>query len=552
MVVWACGAQQGKTELVFNILGHRFTDAPTPALYIGPTEKQVSSISRDRIAKMLKSTPILWERLAKGQRDRITEKYIGGVRLGFGWAGSATELASHPAGLVLVDERDRMTGDVGGEGDPVTMAMARTKNYMDAKIGIFSTPTIEGASPIWALFDEGTCEMWAWPCPECKELFIPKLSRLEWPRDLPLGEIRNKAYMVCPHCGSCVYDTHKVDMNAAGRFIPHRKDENGAYQALDALPENSTRSFWVSGLASPWQSFGAIAEVMARAYQSNEPERIQAATNTYCGETYRTAGESVLVEEVAALIQDYAPMTIPHGVQVLSIGADVQKLGIYYVVRGWGFNWESWLIDYGFVAGETELDAVWTLFMDVVIRGYQGGFHVKRGLVDSGYRPGDKLRRPEHMVYRFAGRTAGRMLPAKGKDTLERGAWNHGKTIDGNTLIIVNTDYVKTWLQARIRWPADQPGGWHLHSKVDNEYCRMMVAEEVVVKPSGRRIWVRRPGYENHYLDCEILAQVAAQLMQVEKLQKLPEKTTPIQQKQRENSELKQNKTNRFKRTELF
>ena len=552
MVVWACGAQMGKTELIFNVLGHRFSDNPVPAIYVGPTEKQVSSISRDRIAKMLRSTPVLYDRLAKGQRDRITEKFLGGVRLGFAWAGSATEMASHPAGLILVDERDRMTGDVAGEGDPVIMAMARTKNYMDAKIGIFSTPTIEGASPIWSLFDEGTCEMWSWQCPECKDWFIPTLSKLNWPRDVPLGEVRKKAYIACPHCGSCITDQSKLVMNETGKYVPHRRDETGAYTALDNLPENATRSFWVSGLASPWQPFGAVAEVMARAYQSNEPERIQAATNTYCGETYRAAGESVAVEEVAALIEEYDPLTIPYGVQTLTIGADVQKNGIYYVVRGWGYNWESWLIDNGFVAGETELDTVWTLLHDIVTRGYEGGFHVKRGLVDSGYRPGDKLRRPEHMVYRFTRRTAGRMLPAKGRDTLEKGGYRISRAKDAPNLIIVNTDFCKTWLFSRLRWPPDQPGGWHLHSKVDNEYCNMIVSEEVLTTPSGRRIWMRKQSRDNHYLDCEILALVAAMLMQVEKLKELPPKRPETREYAPKNNKVEQKQSSKFARTTLF
>jgi len=139
----------GKTEAVGNLIGHRFSDGPfVPAIYVGPTEKQVRSISKDRIDKMLRSTPLLWERTEKGARFTTYEKFIAGTRLGFAWAGSATELSSHPAGLVLVDERDRMTSDAGNEGDPVSLARARLKNYPAKKLGVFSTPTTESASPI--------------------------------------------------------------------------------------------------------------------------------------------------------------------------------------------------------------------------------------------------------------------------------------------------------------------------------------------------------------------------------------------------------------------
>ena len=147
-IVVVCGSQMGKTEAQFNIFGHRFDDGPyVPAMYVGPTEKQVKSISRDRVDKMLRSTESLWKKTEKGQRYGVGEKWISGVRLGFAWAGSATELASHPAGLIMVDERDRMNNDVSGEGDPVTLCKARAKNFSNKKIGIMSTPTVEGISP---------------------------------------------------------------------------------------------------------------------------------------------------------------------------------------------------------------------------------------------------------------------------------------------------------------------------------------------------------------------------------------------------------------------
>ena len=115
------------------------------------------------------------------------------MRFGFAWAGSPTELAGHPAGLVLVDERDRMDDDTGGEGDPVELAEARIATFPDGKVLVVSTPTkgtleveeneatglshfkvsdtIE--SPTWKLWQEGTRFEWAWPCPDCGELQFP-------------------------------------------------------------------------------------------------------------------------------------------------------------------------------------------------------------------------------------------------------------------------------------------------------------------------------------------------------------------------------------------
>jgi len=77
-VVTVCGAQMGKTEGFWNVIGWRLDDDPAPILYIGPTQKLVESMSSDRVMKMLQSVPTLWDKLAKGKKNKITEKFIAG------------------------------------------------------------------------------------------------------------------------------------------------------------------------------------------------------------------------------------------------------------------------------------------------------------------------------------------------------------------------------------------------------------------------------------------------------------------------------------------
>ena len=538
-VVVVCGSQMGKTETIFNIIGHRMDDGPyVPTLYIGPTQKQVSSVSTDRIAKMLKLTPSLYEKLEKGHRDKTTEKFIAGVRLGFGWAGSATELASHPAGLVLLDELDRMDSDVGGEGDPVTLSRARTKNYPGSKLGVFSTPTVQGASPVWSLWEDGTCHKWAWPCPACHTPFVPTLALLWWPDKATPGEAREAARLTCPHCGSQIENKHKNAMNAAGEFIPHRISDNGEHVPIEQPIKTSTASFWISGLASPWVSFGDVAEIMVAAYRSHEQEKIQAAVNTYGGELFTTTGDAPEWESVLALRSTYRPAThpdfiLPDRVQMITAGVDVQKNGLFYTVRGFGFMAESWQLESGFIPGETEFDNVWLLLARLREKAF-GHRRIDRMFIDSGYRPGDKSVRPEHQVYAFCRRNHGWAFPTKGHDQQDRplkpsmiDVTMGGRIIkNGVQLWHVDTDHFKVWLYARIRWPDGEAGGWHLHSEADEDYCAQVVSEELILKPSGRRLWKIRRGKSNHYLDCEILAIAAAKTLQVDSLPPNPE---PIQ-----------------------
>lgn len=538
-VIVVCGSQMGKTESLFNVVGHRFSDGPyQPALFIGPTEKLVRSISKDRVDKMLRSTPVLWDRTAKGQKYAIYEKWIAGTPLRFGWAGSATELASHPCGLVLVDERDRMASDTGDEGDPVELARARTKNYPFRKIGVTSTPTLEGQSPIVSLWEGGSMHMWAWACHGCDRPFVPRLELLRWPENCLPDDALTEAWVECPHCKHRHRNEDQPRLNAEGRYVRHRRlaDKENAERALwgqyvpdaNARP-TATASFWISGLASPWASFGQVARVLIQAYRSGEAERIQAVVNTWGGELYRVRGEAPEWQEVSARRLEYAPRTVPVGVQRITMGVDVQKNGLFYVVRGWGHNSESWLLEEGMLAGETEYETVWQ-DLQQTIEAPIGDRRIDRVFVDSGYRPGDAYRRPDHAVYTFSRRVPGVVFPTKGQDTMD-GPYRYsnidysigGKVIrNGVRLFLVNTDYWKRWVHGRVRWPADQPGGWHLHAGVTEDYCKQIVSEQLLLKSSGRAVWLRK-SRANHYLDCEVLAACAAYSINVHKLPPAPD-----------------------------
>jgi phage terminase large subunit GpA-like protein len=513
-IVVVCGAQMSKTESLLNIIGHKLDDDPAPILYVAPTQRQVESISSSRVMKMLASCPTLWDKLDRTRAaNKVGEKFIAGQRLGFAWAGSATELSSHPAAIVLVDERDRMGADVQGEGDPVALAEARTATYPDGKVIVASTPTLEGGSPIWALYLEGTQHRWSWPCPDCGEFFVPEFSLLKWPEKSTPQKALREARVACPHCGSLLGDEHRAAMNTAGRF------------QIAGDPEADTASFWISGLASPWRTFGHAAKAFIEAAHSGSQERVQTITNTVFGETFKLAGEAPAWENVAKLRGEYAMGALPDGVLRIACGVDVQGDRLVFAVRGWGYSSESWLLEHGELFGETEHEPVWTQLAHLLDTDYAGR-RIDRMLVDSGYRPGGG-RTATNQVYAFCRRFAGRVLPTKGHDTQDKPLWMSkidvtlaGKTHKaGLSLVHIDTHYFKSWLYGRIEWPADQPGAWHLPHDTTDDYCQQVVSEQRIVKPNGRVVWVRTQK-ANHYLDAEILNCAAAHLLGIHRAQR--------------------------------
>ncbi len=360
-VVLITGSQMGKTEFLFNVIGHQFTDRPKPLLYVGPTEKNVRSMSLDRVSKMIRSTPVLRERLLGGIHDKVVEKWIGGARLGFAWASSATELASHPAHTAIIDERDRMSNNIGDEGDPVTLVQGRLKNYFGSTLVVCSTPTIEHLSPIWDLWAEGTKGVWSWKCSACHGWFAPRSELLRFDEEAELAEIERTAAVECPHCGVLHFEDDKRGLEAAYVYHEGIGDDSKPTDPSLEPPENSTASFMVNGLCSlfPGGRIGRLARRLVAAKRSRDPTRVQGRYNVDFGELYRATGDRPIWQEVEATKTEHPRGFVPPGVQVLVLGADVQRDRIYWAIRGFGHQLESWLVDHGVIFGATDYDDAW-------------------------------------------------------------------------------------------------------------------------------------------------------------------------------------------------
>lgn len=494
-IVIACGVQMAKTEFCIVCMGYVLDDAPVPILYVLPTQRLVETIS-PRVGEMLHSTPQLFDKLARGKRDKISEKYVGGVRLGFAWASSKNELSSHPAGVVFIDERDRMLNDVQGEGDPVQICEGRTATYPDAKIVIISTPTIEGSSQIWKLWEEGTQYRWNVPCPKCEQYFWPSLSKLKWEFDKSANKIK-WARLVCPHCENEIEDRHRISMNAKGKYISENPERE----------ESKTASFWVSGLCSPWRSYEQAASAFALANETKEIEKIQAVVNTVFGETWKISGEAPSFEQAKELRGELNLGDFPQQTQLVTASVDVQKDSLYYAVRSWGYRGESWTIDYGQIFGDTEKEEVWLDLEEQLLNEkwkVQGGyFQIGLMAVDSGYR--------SHMAYLFSKKHPNRVIATRGHESQttpirsSKIEVNHkGQHIPGGVNIFHFDDYYfKSLVHAKVK-RGNYVGSeaWHLPNDVDDEYCKQVLSEQLVTKASGGKIWIQ-VYRDNHLLDCE-------------------------------------------------
>lgn len=537
-VVMVTAAQSGKTDAMLDIIGHRLDTKPVPILYVGPSREFLTDQFEPRLMALFDEALKLRAKVQRGKRMKKTLKRVAGVTLRLAHAGSSTALKSDPAGLALVDEYDEMLANVKGQGDPLGLVEARGITFADFVTGIASTPSQgmvetevdesglefwkvvdpdDVASPIWRLWQEGTRYHWAWKCPHCGEWFVPRFKLLRWPKTATPAQARREAYLECPSNGCVITDADKPGMNANGVYVAPGQHIANDGTVVGDPPDTTTISFWVSGLASPFVSFGERAEAYLKALASGEQDKIQTAFNAGFGEVYTPGGGDVPEwQEVANLKMPYPARTLPDDVVFLTAGVDVQKNRLPFVIRGWGPRATSWLIDAGELWGETAQPDVWEDLADLLTQDFDG-LPIKLAFVDSGFRPGKKFSVPEHRVYQFCRRFSRFVFPTKGyarqarpiiRSQIEVKA--DGKTSKyGLTLFRLDSDHWKSWVHERLRYPPDQPGAWLLHEETADEYCQQIVSEARITSPTGRPQWVQR-SRENHFLDCEALVAAAA------------------------------------------
>lgn len=516
------GTQMGKSNGFFNAIGQKLDDDPAPILYIGPTRSLLENVIEPQIETMLRTCPTLAEKRPKTGRRKKLKKDIAGVSLRMAWAGSGTELSAQPAHTVLLDEVDLME-PIPGEGDAITAAEARTATYADHKILITSTPTVGAASStvhpetglehwdvadaedvdskVWRYWQEGTRHEWAVPCPFCNEYFIPRFKLLSWSEGSSARRALHEAKLGCARCGSLIDESHKAWMNENGRAVaPGQYVKDG--QVCGPEPESETFSLWVSGLMSPWRSFGRCASDWIEASRSHDQDRIQACMNKVFGELYRVRGEAPEASVVQKIAEQssYRLGDVPKGVQIIFLTADVQKDRIVYVVRGWGAEFESWLIEYGEIWGDTDQVEVYDR-LDAITEKIYDGVGVQAYAIDSGFRT--------ELVYDWAHKHVGRAYATKGKERPAKlysasdvEVRRDGKRIrHGLKVWTLDEGYFKGWVHDRLVRPQDQPGAWHLPRDAGDDYCKQIVNEQRRRLPSGRVQWIKVGS--NDYLDCE-------------------------------------------------
>jgi phage terminase large subunit GpA-like protein len=237
-VVLMKGAQVGGTECGNNWIGYVVHQAPGPMLAVQPTVEMAKRNSKQRIDPLIEESAALRE-LVSDPRSRdsgntmLAKEFPGGLLVMTG-ANSAIGLRSMAARYLFCDEVDAYPGDVDGEGDPVKLALARTRTFARRKVFMVSTPKITGMSRIESAFEDSDQRFYWVPCPRCEKYQTLRFAQIRWPK----GEPELGLY-ICEHCEGAIENHEK-----------HWMLERGEWRAAAPGPGKAA-GFHLSSLYSP-------------------------------------------------------------------------------------------------------------------------------------------------------------------------------------------------------------------------------------------------------------------------------------------------------------
>ncbi|MEM0935190.1 MAG: phage terminase large subunit family protein [Pseudomonadota bacterium] len=520
-IVFMKAAQVGATEAGNNWIGFAIHQAPGPMLAVQPTVELAKRNSRQRIDPLIDESPELRERV-KPARSRdagntmLSKEFAGGILIMTG-ANSAVGLRSTPARYIFLDEVDAYPASADEEGDPVTLAEARSLTFAHRrKVFLVSTPTIRGMSRIERDFDASDQRRFFVPCPHCGAMQWLKVERLRWEKGQP-----ETAEYHCEGCEAPIAEHHKTAMLEAGEW-----------RATAEAADPNTVGYHLSALYSPigWLSWERIVRAWDAAQGSDEA--IKAFRNTILGETWVETGEAPDWQRLYDQRERWKPSNVPAGGLFLTAGADVQKDRIEVDVWAWGRGLESWLVDHIVIEGGPDRHEAWGELTDLLGQTWphDRGAHLQiaRLAIDTGYEA--------PAVYGWA-RAQGfaQVSPVKGVEGFNRASPVSGPTYVDATeggkrlrrgarlwTVAVSTFKAETYRFLRLERPTEEdmangaafsPGTVHLPHWVENEWLKQFVAEQLVTVRTKRgfaRLEWQKLRERNEALDCRVYARAAA------------------------------------------
>lgn len=461
-IVLCFGAQLGKTETELNMIGYALDQTSSPTMMVYPTDTIAKFASDKRVQPMIKSVKSISDKFDEGSKLLELDFNNGNYMVLVG-ANSPSSLSSRSIKYLFFDEIDKYPAFAGKEADPIKLATERTKTFVDKKIVMVSTPTVESGNIWQAFMSANERRQYYVPCPHCGVSQVLKFKQIKWPEEHNdnADMIRDTAYYECEHCGERIYDKHKMEMLRSGEWRAVNESQSKVRSV----------SYHLSSIYSPWVTFGDVAYEFKNS--KGTPATLMNFINSWLAEPWKSS-KTKSTQNLEFTQSNYPCGVVPDKAVLLIASVDVQLDHFWWEVRAYAPGVKSYLIDYGQASTWEDLEEI------IINREYPSEYgeprQVMKAGIDSGFRTDE--------VYQFCSRFPEVCIPLKGSSnhttmtapytmtSLEKGV------VGGLKLYVLNTDYWKDFIFARMIRPAGEDGTIHLYKECPQEYSDHLRSEE--------------------------------------------------------------------------
>lgn len=529
--------QAAKTTILSAGMLYRISRDPEDAMWVFGNADQANSFSKERWHPFVQMCQPVWDltpRTSKGTINKhlfgFTNQHFLSMVLNFVGAGSTTNLASRPRGLIQMDECDKYYDELKFDAGTIQLAEERQKTFNFPLSVKASSPTL-ATRMIWTEYQKTDQRRYWIPCPRCGKKIVFKLKilhpkfgecGLRWWHEHPdeaktdgswdMKKVKANAFYRPDCCGKMIHSFERQDMLEEGEWKPDNpRAESGRF----GYHLNSLYS-----ILSPQTSFAQIAVqfLTAKGLRSE----LQNFINGWMAEPW---DESQAYEHKDIKLEVFSNRDIPKDDSVPLMSIDIQENGMWVLVRRFARPskerpyGESWLLFADWVQTEAECDEIQEKYgvlgenvtADMAHRPNQVGKmiieHDWRGIWGSPntkkfIHPGPnntKIERPYSVV--------------KFRDPMLGTAWEN-RTFERARYVNFSKDAALD-LVSSLRYA--EPTIWHITVNVSNQYSRHLNSRVKRLQKNqrtGHAEWTWRELHQqNHLADCE--SHVAIRAMQL-------------------------------------
>lgn len=382
------GSQSSKTTTIYSGLAYLLSEFPKDTLWIMPSAENAKNFSRGRWLPFMEDCKPLREQCPISpetgnlDREKITnmrQEFLS-CCLTFTGAGSENNVKSAPVAYLVLDEIDEIDPDIR------LASLERIKGRREYKIIQTSTPK-EMSGGIWEEYLQGDQRKYLVPCPHCKEKI-----ELTWKQKDKEGKTRysltfdedakmengsydflrvaSTTYYRCQKCDGKILDAHKPEML-----------KGGSWEAMNPQAPIGHRSYHLNSLYAPAVSFSSLMTNWLQV--SNTLHGLRKFIQGNIAEPWSEDSAFQDQNEAHELEQPYERGDLKGEYRILAV--DTQTDHFRYIVRGFDRDNNSYLIDFGSVAGFKDLDEKFAQF------------HCSKAIIDCA---GDRTQEVYEEVYK--------------------------------------------------------------------------------------------------------------------------------------------------------